>query len=340
LRRRLRIVLKSVTILLAVALLLGVTYEQLGRMRDRKRLPQIGRSVDIGGRTLNIFCSGTGAPAVVFEPGGDSPGLGWEPVPTQVANFTQACWYDRAGIGWSDPGPFPRTGAAIARDLHALLHRAGVPGPYVLVGASFGGMNARVYASLFPDEVAGMVLADSAHEDEPQRAPRFFLGRTAPRFLWHPLAFTLQMASLTGLIRLTELSVAQGKHPNEMTRDEIIAALRQQPKSVANNISTGVVLPESYEEARRAGGIGDRPLIVLAAGRPQDFRDPELNRQAAAYQQVWIHEMQAGLARLSTRGHEIVVENSDHTNIPPDIVVNAVRDVVADVRAEGPKPVN
>ena len=326
-------------ILLAVTLVLGVTYEQIGRMRDRKRLPQIGRSVDIGGRTLNIFCSGTGAPAAVFEPGGDSPGLGWEPVPTQVANFTQACWYDRAGIGWSDPGPYPRTSAAIARDLHALLHRAGVPAPYVLVGASFGGMNARVYASLFPDEVAGMVLADSAHEDEPQRAPKAFLGRTAPRFLWHPMALSLQMASLTGLIRLTESSAAQGKHSNEMTRDEIITALRQQPKSVANNISTGVVLPESYEEARRAGGIGDRPLIVLAAGRPQDFGDPELNRQAAAYQQVWIHEMQAGLARLSTRGREIVVENSNHTNIPPDVVVNTVRDIVADVRAVRPKPV-
>jgi hypothetical protein len=93
------------------------------------------------------------------------------------------------------------------------------------------------------------------------------------------LAF--RWASLTGLIRLTESSAAQGKHPNEMTRDEIIAALRQQPKSVANNISTGVVLPESYEEVRRAGGIGDHPLIVLAAGRPQDFGDPELNRQAA-----------------------------------------------------------
>ena len=127
--RRLRIVKRSVTILLSVALVLGVTYEQLGRMRDRKRLPQIGRSVDIAGRTLNIFCSGTGGPAVVFESGGDGPGLEWEPVQTQVANFTQACWYDRAGIGWSDPGPFPRTSEAIAGDLHALLHRAGVPAP-------------------------------------------------------------------------------------------------------------------------------------------------------------------------------------------------------------------
>jgi pimeloyl-ACP methyl ester carboxylesterase len=338
LSRRLSIVLKSVIVLLSV-LVLGATYEQLGRIRDRKRLPQIGRSLDIGGRTLNVFCSGTGGPAVVFESGGDGPGLGWEPIRTQVAELTQACWYDRAGIGWSDPGPFPRTSAAIARDLRALLHRAGVPAPYVLVGASFGGLNSRVYASLFPNEVAGMVLVDSAHEDELRRAPKFYLGHTAPRFLWRPLAFTAQMASLMGLIRLTESSAAQGEHPNPMTREEIITALRQQPKSVANNISTGVVEPESYEEARRAGGLGDRPLIVLAAGQPIDFGNPELNRQATAYQQVMIHELQAGLARLSTRGREIVVENSNHTNIPPDMVVNAVRDVVAEVRAEGPKPV-
>jgi pimeloyl-ACP methyl ester carboxylesterase len=338
LSRRLSIVLKRLTILLSVTLVLGVTYEQLGRMRDRRALPQIGRSVDIGGRTLNIFCSGTGGPAVIFESGGDGPGLGWEAVQTEVAKFTEACWYDRAGIGWSDPGPYPRTSAAIARDLHALLQHAGVPAPYVLVGASFGGLNCRVYADLFPNEVAGMVLVDSAHEDEPQRAPKFYLGHTAPRFLWHPMALTLRMASVIGLIRLTESSAAQGKHPNEMTREEIIAALRQRPKSVANNISTGVVLPESYEEARRARGIGDRPLIVLAAGRPMDFGDPELNRQTAAYQQVWVHEMQAGLASLSTRGREIVVENSNHTNIPPDVTVNAVREIVADERAEGPPP--
>jgi pimeloyl-ACP methyl ester carboxylesterase len=141
LSRRLSIVLQRVAILFALTLVLGVAYEQLGRVRDRKRLPQIGRSVDIGGRTLNIFCSGKGGPAVVFESGGHGPGLGWEPWQTQVAKFTQACWYDRTGIGWSDPGPYPRTSAVIARDLHALLQHAGVPAPYVLVGASFDGVN-------------------------------------------------------------------------------------------------------------------------------------------------------------------------------------------------------
>jgi pimeloyl-ACP methyl ester carboxylesterase len=271
---------------------------------------------------------------VVFESGGDGPGLEWAPVQTEVAKFTQACWYDRAGIGWSDPGPFPRTSAAIANDLHELLKRAGVPPPYVLAGASIGGIDARVYHGLYPNEVAGMVLIDSAHEDESLRAPKFYLGRTAPRFLWHPLHLAFRTAAFIGLVRLTQTSPSQGKKPSQMTRDEIITALRQQPKSVANNISTGIVLSESYAQARSAGGIGDSPLIVLTAGQPYDFRDPELNRQAVAYQQVWIHEMQANLARLSTRGRQIVVENSNHGNIPPDVVITAIRDVVAEVHRE------
>jgi pimeloyl-ACP methyl ester carboxylesterase len=330
-----RIIFRSLALVVAAALLSRILYEQLGRWRDRRRLPQIGRSVDIGGRTLNIFCSGTGEPPVIFESGGDGPGLEWERIQTEVAGFTQACWYDRAGIGWSDPGPFPRTSEAIAKDLHELLKRAGVPAPYVLTGASFGGLNSRVYAGLFLNEVAGIVLVDSAHEDESQRAPKFYIGRTAPRFLWHPLYDAFQIAAFIGLVRLTEPSPGQSKNPAQMSREEIIASLRQQPKSVVNNISTGIVLPESYDEARSVRSLGDRPLVVLTAGKPFDFGDPELNRQAAAYQQVWIHEMQASLARLSTRGRQIVVENSNHASIPADVIIAAIREVVTQVRSEG-----
>ena len=327
--------LKSLALVVAITFLSGIVYEQLGRRRDRNRIPQVGESVDIGGRALNIFCSGTAGPPVIFESGGDGPGLAWEPIQTEVAKFTRACWYDRAGIGWSDPGPFPRTSAAIASDLHELLRRAGVPPPYVLAGASFGGINSRVYNGLYTNEVAGMVLVDSAHEDESLRAPKFYLGRTAPRFLWHPLHLAFQTAALVGLVRLTQSSSAQGKNPSAMSREELMATLRRQPKSVVNNVSTGIVLPESYAQARVAAGLGDRPLIVLTAGQPYDFRDAELNKQAAAYQQIWIHEMQAQLARLSTRGRQIVVQNSNHGSIPPDVVIAAIRDVVTEVRREG-----
>lgn len=172
--RRIKIILKTLALLIAAVLVAGIAYEQLGRRHDLSRFPQIGKSVDIGGRTLNIFCSGAGAPPVIFESGGPGPGLEWEAFQPEVAKFTQACWYDRAGEGWSDLGPYPRTSVAIAEDLHELLIRAGVPPPYVFAGASFGGLNSRVYGGLYPKEVAGMVLIDSAHEDELRRAPKFF----------------------------------------------------------------------------------------------------------------------------------------------------------------------
>lgn len=336
--RRFTTVVKILALLIAAALLSGILYEQIGRRRDRNRFPQIGKSVDIGGRSLNIFCSGAGGPTVVFESGGDAPGLEWQPIQTEVANFTQACWYDRAGIGWSDPGPYPRTSAAIAKDLHELLKQAGVPPPYALVGASFGGLNARVYSGMYPNEVAALVLVDSAHEDESLRAPKFYLGRTAPHWLWHPLCFAYEAAAFVGLIRLTESSPSPNTNPAQMNREEIIAALRRQPKSVINNISTGIVIPESYDQARSVHDLGDRPLIVLTAGQPFDFGDPELNRQAAAYQQVWIHEIQASLAHLSTRGRQILAPNSNHATIPPDLIIDSVRTVVAQARAKAPTP--
>jgi pimeloyl-ACP methyl ester carboxylesterase len=332
LNRRVKIAFKSFLFLVVAALVTGIVYEQIGRRRDRARFPQIGRSVDIGGRTLNIFCSGAGAPPVIFESGGPGPGIGWEPFQTEVAKFTQACWYDRAGEGWSDPGPFPRTSNAIAKDLHELLKRAGVPPPYVFAGASFGGLNSRVYGGLYRNEVAGMVLIDSAHEDELQRAPKFYLGRTAPRFLWHPLQLAFQAAAFVGLLRLTQSSPAQGKDFSQMSCDEIMMALWQRPKSFVGNVSAGIVLPESYAEAASVTRLGDFPLIVLTAGQALDFGNAELNREAAAYQQVWIHEIQPKLVSLSTRGRQIVVPNANHGTIPQELIISSIREVVIEVR--------
>ncbi len=199
-----RRMIAAIGVCLVAVLLAGIAYEQVGRWRDRHRLKQIGQSVDMGGRILNIHCVGDGGPVVVFESPGAGPGLVWQPIQNKVASFTRSCWYDRAGEGWSDPGPFPRTGIAIARELHELLQRAGVPAPYLFVGASFGGLNVRVYGHLYPEESAGFVLVDSGHEDEPLRAPKFYLARSAPPYLWRPLHFVLTAAAQVGLIRLTQ----------------------------------------------------------------------------------------------------------------------------------------
>jgi len=330
-----KVYVKRVLTFLAVTGIIGLAagriYEQQGLTRDKGRLPQVGRSVDIGGRKLNIFCSGVGAPSVIFESAG-GPGYFWSDIQPKIAKVTTSCWYDRAGEGWSDPGPFPRTSASIAADLHELLHRVDISGPYVLVGWSFGGLNVRVYNGLYPTDVAGVVLVDSAHEEEPRRAPKFFLAPTVPKYFRYPLYLLLRAAAGSGVVRLLQ---PQAQLLHNPTRKQMIRALRQQPKSVVTDITTGLVVPESYEQARALTRTGDLPLIVLTAGEPQLWSDPEEARQAAAYQQVWIHEIQSQLTRLSTRGRHIVVENSDH-GIPdnaPDTVIAAIEDVVVAVRA-------
>jgi hypothetical protein len=177
-----------------------------------------------------------------------------------------------------------------------------------------------------------MILIDSAHEDELKRAPKFYLGRTAPRLLWHPLQFAYEAAAFVGLVRLTQSSAAQGKGPSQMSRDEVVAALRQQPKSVVGNVSAGIVLPESFAEAASVTRLGDFPLIVMTAGQSIDFGNAELNKEAAAYQQVWTHEIQPKLVGLSTQGRQIVFPNANHGSIPQEAIVGAIREVVTEAR--------
>jgi pimeloyl-ACP methyl ester carboxylesterase len=334
-RRRIGTIARRGGAVLLAAVVAGVGYEEVGRRRDRERLPQIGRSVDIGGRSLNIYCSGEGSPAVILDAGAGEPGYAWSEIQPEIAEFTCACWFDRAGLGWSDPGPFPHTSEATARDLHELLHRAGVPPPYVLVGHSLGGLDVRVYNRLYPSEVAGMVLVESAHEDEPLRAPKAFLGHSAPRVLWYPIYLVAWSAGRVGLVRLLGGSAPLPEDPSQRTRDQILEALRRRPEAVVTSMGDASA-PDSYAQARAAGGLGDRPLVVLTRGTPFDGGgDAETDRQAAEYSRVWVHEMQAQLARLSTRGRQVVVENAGH-GIPeeaPGAVADAVREVVAAVRA-------
>jgi pimeloyl-ACP methyl ester carboxylesterase len=128
--------------------------------------------VDVGGRRLYIKCSGetrTRMPVVVLDAGMASTSDVWSLVEPRVAQFARVCSYDRAGMGKSDRAPQPRTSQDIVNDLHNLLAKAGINPPYVLVGHSLGGMNARLYASKYPKEVVGMVLVDSTHEEENHR---------------------------------------------------------------------------------------------------------------------------------------------------------------------------
>src|SRR6266516_3706785 len=188
---------------------------------------------------------------------------------------------------------------------------------------------------MYPDDVAGAVLVDAAHEDDPKRAPAFMLGHTAPRYLWRAIWILGQTARRLGIVRLLTPREPLPTDPAQRTREQVIRALRQQPTAIAALFDA--TLPESYAQPAAAGGFGDRPLIVLTAGKVATSAHPtEEDRQFVAYRQVWMHEIQPKLARLSTHGRQIILGQSGH-QIPrdaPDAVIAAAREVVADVRAQ------
>ncbi len=128
--------------------------------------PAPGLMVRVGEHRLHLYCTGRGEPTVVMDSGLGGNSLDWTRVQPEVAAYTRVCTYDRAGYGWSELGPLPRTSEKIADELHTLLKKAGVLGPYILVGHSFGGYNVRLFASRYPQETAGIILVDAAHEDQ------------------------------------------------------------------------------------------------------------------------------------------------------------------------------
>ena len=257
---------------------------------------------------------------MIFESGAGGPGLGWAHIQHEVANFARACWYDRAGYGWSDPGPFPRDAKAIADDLHRLLQNAGVAPPIVLVGASFGGLIVRVYNYRYPSEVSGLVLVDSSHVDNGMPIRPF--GEGWLPYMPHAMSLLTRMLGQVGVLRLAM----------DSPRPSIALTLAGDPRMLAE--SSKELFYESLLEARASGNLGDRPLIVLTAGLPRAIpEDPMQARRLVAAQRGWI-AIQTQLALLSTRGTQIVLPDSRHAIQfdRPDAVISAVRHVVEEVR--------
>jgi pimeloyl-ACP methyl ester carboxylesterase len=333
-KRRIKLLVLISVSLISGLIAAGLVYEQLGEQNDRRRYPQFGRSIDIGGRTLNIYCSGEGAPTVVFDSGGHTAGYSWIRIQPEAAKFTRACWYDRAGYGWSDPGPSPRTFKAIANDLHALLRAADVAPPYVLVGATAGSFHVRVYNGLYPDEVAGAVLIHASDPDVFAHEPDYMKGALAslPPIVQRIGCAVVQPAMLRlGLLRLMGNPGAG--------RPFGIAALspdqQQELHFLSNNPGTaqtegeGCTLDESMAEVRAAGNFGSRPLVVLAGAKPFRAPAPQYAKATEALNDYWFHQLQPRLAALSTRGRLVVAGGAEQ----PGPVVEAIRGVVQTIAA-------
>jgi pimeloyl-ACP methyl ester carboxylesterase len=153
--------LVALIVLLAAS---GATYEAIMRAGDARRYPPQGQLVDVGGHRLHLHCVGQGSPTVVLDAGLGGFSLDWDAVLRDIATSTRICAHDRAGLGWSDHGPGPRSPRQFADELHTFLTNAGIQGPYVLVSHSMSGKTARLFTSQHPNDVAGIVLIDTRHE--------------------------------------------------------------------------------------------------------------------------------------------------------------------------------
>lgn len=313
----------------------GILYEQIGQQHDRGRYPRVGRPVDIGGRTLNIYCSGQGQPAVVLTTFSHMAGFAWSGVQPRAAGFTQACWYDRAGYGWSDPGDGNPTMKATASDLHALLHAAGVPLPVVMVGTGDAASEIRVYHGMYPVEVAGAVFANGNGVIEDQNVPESAKGGFAKAFgpfaghARHAACLAFPLMADAGALRLTRaLGGPRGTPAFDVPPEKQAELDFLSDNPAAQRGGTMCTREEDMRDVHAAGDLGSVPLIVLAARHDFSPAGPEEKSDVEAWNKHQAEVVQPGLAALSTRGRLAMQEHRANASD----VVEAIREVVSDAR--------
>jgi pimeloyl-ACP methyl ester carboxylesterase len=320
--------------------LVTAAYQVLGEARDRRRFPPPGELVDIEGHRLHLWRAGEGSPAVVVVTSLGEPGHGWAEIQRRLAQHTTVVLYDRAGLGWSDPGPWP-TGKRIVDDLHALLDATRIPPPYVLVGHSVGGFHVRLYAARHPEQVAGLVLVDSSHPDQ-----RYRLRERCGGWRFSRPGRLLQVAKFAfrplGLARLRVSLRARNRHgadipayprqgiPPELAEAAAAIGLssRQRRADVREMLAFSSVAAEvARVVAGTPGSLGWLPLTVITRGAKDP---PPWPRDAEA---VW-QGLQAELALLSERSIYLHAESGDHLihRSDPDLVIRAIADLVDQVR--------
>jgi pimeloyl-ACP methyl ester carboxylesterase len=254
--------------------------------------------VDVGGYRLAFHCVGEGSPTVVLETGLGAPSEYWAPVQLELAGLTRVCRFDRAGRGSSDPAPTPRTCADMVADLRALLHNASIPAPYVLVGNSLGGMNARLYAYQHPEEVAGLVLVDGSHQDQ-----------------------------FTRISEALPEPEPDSPDPHKDFYRFWTGGGWRDPASNPENVD----FVASREQLRAIHSLGDLPVVVLASG--VFLREAPTRPEAGPrLHEIW-QDLQHDLASLSSNSVYSVVEGSGHfiQRDQPEMVVDAIRRVLGGV---------
>ncbi len=317
---------------------LGMVYQSLGTRRDGRIYPPPGRLVDLGTHRLHLLEAGQGSPTILLEAGLMSTVLSWSDLQRALAGSFRVVSYDRAGLGWSDLGPMPRTADRLVEELHTLLERAAIPPPYILVGHSFGGLTMPLFAARFSDEVAGMVLVDpvAAAEWNPPSEHDLKLTRIGAKVcrraailakigLIRFVAFllTTSVKNLAGhLVRLISRgSPAESGTvsspwfaalpPEEKTMASVFWV---QPKFALTIASQLENLPSSAARAGQFAKFSDKPVMILSARTAPERRRLE----------------HASMAARLPRGEHLLAGNSNHWIMQedPDLLIRAIEKVV------------
>jgi pimeloyl-ACP methyl ester carboxylesterase len=315
-----RWLLYPVIAMLALASI-GGGYQTLGAAADAEAYPMPGQLIDVGGHRLHLRCTGAGAPTVVLEPaaGEMSSNFGW--ITPAVARKTRVCVYDRAGRGWSEPADTAQDGAQIATDLHTLLQRGRVPGPYVLAGHSFGGLYVLTFAARYPDEVAGMVLVDSTAPAWAANAGTPSPGHGGSSDVMSRVAALVSTAARLGLGRLYAQSTFGSLPPR--SREEVRAS-DATPSTRRSTIDEYVQAAASVEQAAALGDFDDKPLIVLTAGSGHDAAWSAAQNRMATLSTNSVHRIIAGAT------HEDLIAKEEDAAA----TTQAILEVVASVRSQ------
>ncbi len=336
---------------LALTVVFLLSGASAARAQDGQASPPLsppGRLVDVGGWRLHLNCAGTArrsGPTVILEAGAGDFSVDWSLVQPGVARFARVCSYDRAGSGWSDLGPHPRTMHQIVFELHTLLGKAGEPPPYVLVGHSRGGWLVRLYQKMYPADVAGMVLVEAGGDNPWRKTPEKGLVRSSDLATGKAIPAVKASDPLREsdiprrFVAMIEDQVPQlSAHANDPPRDKLPAdAQRMRTWSYAQ-MKMHISNDNDFEaeelgllrggRARTEHVLGEMPLIVLSRGVPED-----LSPAGRAGEEEHNND-QAALVALSRIGKQVVAKRSGH-HIPldePDVVVAAIRDVLAAAR--------
>lgn len=298
LRQRLSRTGRVVALVVIGLLIVGSIYQYLAERRDLRLNPPPGNLVDVGGYRLHLYCIGSGSPTVVIEAGSNDFSVGWRDIQSEIAQETQACTYDRSGMGWSDDdGEIPLP-SHIANNLQAVLVNAEVEPPYLLVGHSWGGILIREFAARYPELVAGLIFVDSSHENQ-------YLGRSdEPEEL--PVAFIryCQAVSFVGITRALRL---RGDPWLDDPQSGAMALYRTH--SCAAQLRRRYAASLSMAQSAPPRDLGELSIRVLTRGVADDPTD--MSPEDVVWEETWL-SLQSELANLSSDSSHLVVAGATH----------------------------